>query len=252
MKRVLDWLAMGGVLSARQLGVNLRSMADYVAMRLVSRVSVAPSLTSSLSDVFQITDGREKAHQRLFCLGVNGEQIVQHRFPFAPLTGYQSYTDLRILHDLILNEIVFRLAEAARQAGWRTFWAGTNAAEIRAGSEQLIEPDALLILERGEERKAFAIEYHNEEDKRQRAFDKVRRYERARQKTELWTSAWQVETFPPVLAVFRDNAVGLGYRDAVRELNAQGTYYGKSLEGIAKGVLQEWLNVRTEKRERLF
>lgn len=197
-------------------------------------------------------DKRELAHLKFFCLGPLGEQIARQRFSFAPLTGYLAYTPSRILHDLILNETVFRMAEAARQAGWRTFWAGTNAAEIRNGSEQLIEPDALLILEKGEERKAFAIEYHNEEDKRQRAFDKVRRYERAREKAELWMSAWQVETFPPVLAVFRDNAVGLGYRDAVRELNAKGTYYGKSLEGIAKGNLQEWLNIASANREAIL
>jgi hypothetical protein len=162
------------------------------------------------------------------------------------------YTQSRIAHDLILNEIVLRLASAAREAGWRTFWAGTNAAEIRNGSEQLIEPDALLILEKGSERKLFAIEYHNEEDKRQRAFEKVRRYERARERPEAWMSAWQVETFPPVLAVFRDNAVGLGYRDAARELNARGAYYGKALEGIAKGSLREWLNVASGNRESIF
>lgn len=243
MRRVLDWLAIGGVFSADRLDTPPRKLRLYQHKRLIERL---PKL--------QYGD-REKellGKPVVYCLGVLGEQIARQRFPFAPLTGYLLYTPSRILHDLILNETVFRLAEAARQTGWRTFWAGTNVAEIRNGSEQLIEPDALLILEKDEERKAFTIEYHNEEDKRQRAFDKVRRYERAREKSALWMSAWQVETFPPVLAVFRDNAVGLGYRDAVRELNAKGTYYGKSLEGIAKGNLQEWLNVRTETRERLF
>ncbi|MEW5891361.1 MAG: replication-relaxation family protein, partial [Pseudomonadota bacterium] len=183
MKRVLDWLAMGGVLSAAQLGVPGRTLRYYQQHGLLTRVTVLPQDMGDFLECVR-ADGRKTTHESFFCLGLLGEQIARQRFSFAPLNGYLAYTPARILHDLILNEIVFRLAEAARQAGWRTFWAGTNAAEIRTGSEQLIEPDALLILERGEERKAFAIEYHNEEDKRQRAFDKVRRYERARQKTE--------------------------------------------------------------------
>lgn len=251
INRMLNWLAVGGVLSAFQLSIPGRTLRYYQKNGLVERVILPLETLNDFLEAFGI-DRREVSRQTFYCLGPIGEQIARQRFPFAPLTGYLLYTPSRVLHDLILNEIVFRLAEAARQAGWRTFWAGTNAAEIHNGSAQLIEPDALLILEKDQERKAFAIEYHNEEDKRQRAFDKVRRYERAREKAELWMSAWQVETFPPVLAVFRDTAVGLGYRDAVRELNAKGTYYGKSLDGIQRGLLEEWLNVRTETRERLF
>ncbi|MEP0805700.1 MAG: replication-relaxation family protein [Chloroflexota bacterium] len=251
MGRVLERLAMGGVMNAWQLAVPLRSLKHYINLGLVERISLPAESMKEWANLF-VSDQREERKLKFYCLGPIGEQIARQRFPFAPLTGYLLYTPSRVLHDLILNEIVFRLAEAARQAGWRTFWAGTNAAEIRSGSEQLIEPDALLVLERGEERKAFAIEYHNEQDKRQRAFDKVRRYERAREKQAPWMSAWQVETFPPVLAVFRDNAVGLGYRDAVRELNARGVYFGKSLDGIARGHVQEWLNITSGNREAIF
>ena len=248
MNRVLDWLAMGGVMSAFQIAVPGRTLRYYQQHRLIERLTLPLSEIEGFAQIFKI-DGREVTRRTLYCLGPVGEQITRQRFSFAPLTGYLLYTPVRVLHDLILNEIVLRLAGAAREAGWRTFWAGTNAAEIRSGSEQLIEPDALLILEKGEERKAFAIEYHNEEDKRQRAFDKVRRYERARERREAWMSAWQVETFPPVLAVFRDQAVGLGYRDAVKELNAKGVYYAKILDGVAAGNLREWLNVVTGSRE---
>lgn len=251
MQRAIDTLSMGGVTTAAQLNISLRLLKHYVHLTLLDRVSIFHQSQDEWVRLFDI-DRRELTHLKFFCLGPLGEQIARQRFSFAPLTGYLAYTPSRILHDLILNETVFRMAEAARQAGWRTFWAGTNAAEIRNGSEQLIEPDALLILEKGEERKAFAIEYHNEDDKRQRAFDKVRRYERAREKAVLWMSAWQVETFPPVLAVFRDTAVGLGYRDAVRELNAKGTYYGKALDGVSKNMLQEWLNITSGNRESIF
>lgn len=251
ISRMLDWLAMGGVLSAFQLSIPGRTLRYHHKKGLVERVILPLETLNDFWEAFGI-DRREASRQTFYCLGPIGEQIARQRFGFAPLSGYLAYTPSRILHDLLLNEIVFRLAEAARQAGWRTFWAGTNAAEIRSGSEQLIEPDALLVLERGEERKAFAIEYHNEQDKRQRAFDKVRRYERAREKQAPWMSAWQVETFPPVLAVFRDNAVGLGYRDAVRELNARGVYFGKSLDGIARGHVQEWLNITSGNREAIF
>jgi len=243
MNRVLDWLAMGGVLTQTQMNVPARKLRLYQQKGLIARVPL-----SSIGESDKTLLGRPTA----YCLGPLGEQITRQRFSFAPLTGYLLYTPARVLHDLILNEIVLRLASAARETGWRTFWAGTNAAEIRNGSEQLIEPDTLLILEKGEERKAFVIEYHNEEDKRQRAFDKVRRYERARERREQWMSAWQVETFPPVLAVFRDQAVGLGYWDAVKELNAKSVYYAKILDGIAAGNLREWLNVATQSREPVF
>jgi hypothetical protein len=248
INRALDWLAMGGVLSAQQLSIPGRTLRYHRKNRLLERLFIPAAEMDSFIEFF----GQGEDQCALYCLGVEGEQIARQRWSFAPLTGYLAYTPSRVLHDLILNEIVLRLASAAREAGWRTFWAGTNAAEIRNGSEQLIEPDALLILEKGSERKLFAIEYHNEEDKRQRAFEKVRRYERARERPEAWMSAWQVETFPPVLAVFRDNAVGLGYRDAARELNARGAYYGKALEGIAKGSLREWLNVASGNRESIF
>jgi hypothetical protein len=248
MARVLERLAMGGVMNAWQLGAPLRSLKHYAALELIQQVVLPKENVAEWVNLF-VPDRREETKLKFYCLGPVGEQITRQRFSFAPLTGYLLYTPARVLHDLILNEIVLRLAGAAREAGWRTFWAGTNAAEIRSGSEQLIEPDALLILEKGEERKAFAIEYHNEEDKRQRAFDKVRRYERARERREAWMSAWQVETFPPVLAVFRDQAVGLGYRDAVKELNAKGVYYAKILDGVAAGNLREWLNVVTGSRE---
>lgn len=251
MQRVLDALSMGGVLTAAQLSVPLRSLKHYVHLRLLERVFLPQQVQEEWIGLFNL-DRRELTHLRIFCLGPFGEQIARQRFPFAPLTGYLSYTPARILHDLILNEIVIRLAEAARQGGWRTFWAGTNAAEIRNGSEQTIEPDALLILEKWDERRLFAVEYHNEEDRRQRAFEKVRRYERAREKSTLWMNAWQVETFPSVLAIFRDNAVGLGYRDAVRELSAKGKYYVKSLDGVVKGNLQEWLNITNGSRESIF
>lgn len=253
MKRVLDWLAMGGVMSASQLAVNLRSISHYVGLGLIARVSEKE--LNLQTDIFAVTDGRNKSHTKLFCLGTVGEQIARQRFsPVPPLTGYLTYTPSRIAHDLFLNEIVLRLAETARAQGWRTYWAGTHAAELRKGSEQMMEPDALLILENDHQRKAFAIEYHNEEDKRQRAFEKVRRYERVREQRDLWQGGWEVETFPPVLAVFRDNVVGNGYREAAKELNAQAAYYGKSLTAFTMPDhdLAEWVNAKTGGRERLF
>lgn len=250
INRALDWLAMGGVMSASRLGIPGRTLRYYQKQQLVQRLG-ANAQFEQFAEVFEM-DKRRDSETALYCLGTLGEEIVRQRYSFPPLTGYLTYTASRILHDLILNEVVFRLAQAARKQGWRTFWAGTHAAELRSGGEQILEPDALLILENGQARKAFVIEYHNEEDKRQRAFDKVRRYERARDKPERWMSAWQVETFPPALAVFQDNAVGMGYRDAAREFQAKGTYYGKSLQGIVKGNLREWLNLTNGKKEEIF
>lgn len=240
MSRVLAWMAMGGVFTVTQLDIPVRRMRAYQHKKLFSRL-----LHTTLYG------------EPLYCLGEIGERIVRQRYaPMPPLTGYVEYTQSRVLHDVYLNEVVLRMAEAARAKGWRTWWVGTNAAEIRKGSEQIVEPDSLLVLEREGQRKAFAIEYHNEEDKRQRAFEKVRRYERLRDMPDLWMNAWELDEFPAIVAVFRDAAVGNGYRAATQEMQTQNTYYGKLLNAFAPGEtfqnLQEWVNVNTGGKEALF
>jgi hypothetical protein len=246
--RALDWLAMGGIMTASQLGVATRTLQYWQKQRLVDRVRLPTDAVSMWTQLF-VHDLR--ARPSFWCLGPAGEEIARKRYPFAPLTGYLLYAPARVLHDLILNEAVLRIARAARGEGWRVLWAGTNACEIRDGTEQLIEPDAMLILERGQERKAFAVEYHNEEERRQRAYYKVMRYERVLEMGK-WQEAWQLDSFPAILAIFRDRAVGEGYRSAVRQFNARATYYAKILDSIAAGNLREWINVSVGQRESIF
>jgi hypothetical protein len=235
-------------MAASQLGVVTRTLQYWQKQRLVDRVPLPADAASVWTQLF-VRDLRVRPS--FWCLGPAGEEIARKRYPVAPLTGYLLYPPARVLHDLILNEAVLRIARAAREAGWRVLWAGTNACEIRDGTEQLIEPDAMLILEREQERKAFAVEYHNEEDRRQRAYYKVIRYERVME-MEKWQEAWQLDSFPAILAIFRDRAVGEGYRDAIRQLNARATYYAKILDSIAAGNLREWINVSVGQRESIF
>jgi len=250
---MLDLLAFGGILSGNRFGVSGRTLRGYQASSLITRVLI-PS-----SELFFQVDRRSDVSLAFYCLGTAGEEIARRRHaPMPPLTGYLVYTHARVLHDLYLTEVVLRMAEAARARGWRTWWAGTNAAEIRKGSEQIVEPDSMLVLERDGQRKAFAIEFHNEEEKRQRAFEKVRRYERLRDMPDLWMNAWELDEFPTILAVFRDAAVGNGYRAATHEMKTKNFYYGKLLDafftfaGDTFPNLQEWVNVNTGGKEVLF
>ena len=58
--------------------------------------------------------------------------------------------------------------------------------------------------EKDEKEYLYLIEYHNEKAKRIRAADKVFKYNAAKSSEAIWADGWQTNTFPPILAVFRD------------------------------------------------
>jgi len=245
MTRLLEWMAMGGVLSPGQLGIALRNLQYYAKAGLISRI---PRM--DLEPVF------DADYQAFYCLGDVGEKIIQSRWPVAPLSGYLNYSPSRIAHDIYTNEVVLRLAKLFIQNSWSVFWAGTNAAEIRAGSEQWVEPDALLIVKKDSVVKSFAVEYHNEQGKTQRANEKVRRYSRVFSAANLWMPFWEVESFPVVLAVFRDDAVGRGYQSAAREMSSNNvTFLCKSIRAFdagANGNIESWINAASGQRESIL
>ena len=132
--------------------------------------------------------------------------------------------------------------------GWRRRLGRYEGALRETGQARtLVEPDALIRFRRDGQERAFLLEYHNEE-KASRAEDKVKRYENACANGD-WRGAWEVETFPPVLAVCLHPIVSTGYVNAVQGRRTRCVYYGKMLKSILDGNINGWVNISTNTKE---
>jgi len=251
MRRVIGWLSMGGVWSAAQLGVPLRTLQRWAQMGVIQRLPFSTGqVAETLTRYGYPLDGRKRSQITLYRLGSVGEVLAKHLYPMTPLHT-PDYSLERLMHDFFTNEIVLRLAILGREQGWGVWWAGTNAAELRKGSEQILEPDALLVFRRDDGERVYAVEYHGERGTR-RARDKVRRYERAYSMDDLWESIWETETFPAVLAVFHDPAVGRGYKESLTQKRSNVRFYGKLLRSLFEGKVGTWKRIDTGTRENLL
>ncbi len=243
----LDLLANGGVLSARRLNVAERTLRKLTLGRLVDRLVIdEQELQSACADL-----GLPETCSPLYTLGPIGIEIATQRNDVVPPGGYQGYSLMRVLHDVVTNEIVLRLAEAIGAQGWKVEWLGKYEATLTDKAQKvLLEPDALLRFRKDGQERACALEYHNE-DWQARAAQKVEKYETALNEGN-WRERWEVETFPPVLAVFWQPIVGTGYKNATAGKRLACAYYGKLLKTVLEGKLDEWINVATGAKESLL
>ncbi len=254
--QVIELLASGGILSSQQLGflVAPSTLDDYTrkGKRFLYRLPIAPAELSTVFESYGLDGGDEP---RLYVLGQIGVELATMRLGQSPVTGHLAYSLNRIMHDVILNEIILRLFNLADDAGWAVIWKGTNDGALynTDHSRKVLEPDALLILEKdGMETLHFCIEYHNE-DKRTRAERKVDKYASVFANNEnLWRYQWETYTFPRVLTVFSKRIVGEGYRDRLAESPCKVQFYGKLLSSVLQDKLEEWLNLNTRKREKIL
>jgi len=245
----LDQLYAGGIMTVDQLGINPRTLRRYAAKRIMGRYAFSPNFViERLRDEY----GLVVENGQLYTLGLVGAEIVQIRHGIKPPSGYLAYTLERVLHDVVVNEIIQRIAASGETEGWNTVWASKYEATIFRDETPILEPDAFIRLEREGEVRSFLIEYHNE-DKRTRAVQKVRQYERAWE-SDLWQETWEVQDFPPLLAVFRKEIVGEGYLDGIKEsAPVVVTYYGRALKGIwEEDGLVTWFNINKEKKGNVF
>ncbi|MFZ6028190.1 MAG: hypothetical protein ACOYYS_10795 [Chloroflexota bacterium] len=244
---MLDLLATGGVMRASQLGLADRTLRKYAHGRLIDRL---PCITRQLSQALGAL-GLPGDDESLYTLGPVGSEIAKQRHGHPPPGGYLGFTLQRTLHDLLCNEIVLRLSAFAEGLGWSVGWVNGQGAALHKDGEAILEPGALLKLQKGGQGKCFLLEYHDE-DKAMRAGEKVRRYEAAF-RSNIWPGQWETDAFPAVLAVFRSEIVGRGYLDAIREREqVRVTYYGKRLDGVLAKNLAEWRNVASGQREALL
>lgn len=244
----LDLLFAGGIMTVEQLGVNARTLRRYAAKRVVDRYPFSPNLVIKRLGEYGLT----VENGQLYTLGPVGAKIAEIRHGIKPPSGYLAYTLERVLHDVIVNEIVQRIAKQASVEGWETIWASKYESSLFREDTPILEPDAFIRLERVDEEYPFLIEYHNE-DKRTRAIQKVRQYERAWE-SDLWQDTWEADEFPPLLAVFRNEIVGEGYLDGIKESSPVGcSYYGRSLKGVLElNGLENWFNINHEKKGKVF
>lgn len=249
--RSIDLLATGGVLSAERLGSF--GTSERTLQRL-AKAWVLERLVRDGDEVRRSLEGfglESKQRPNLYTLGPVGIEIATGRHDVPPPSGYQGYSLSRVLHDVITNEIVLRLAEAIG-AGWTVEWLGKYEGTLtdKAQKQVLLEPDALIRFRKDGEERALLLEYHNE-DKRSRAALKVEKYEAAFNEGN-WRERWEVETFPPVLAVFHQPIVGVGYKSAVEGKRLHCAYYGKTLKAVLDGKLDEWVNVASSEKETIL
>ena len=246
--RILDWLFVGGVMSAAQLELKARSLRQYTKSRLIDRL---PHLVQATAEEFEksgipFADPKET---QLYILGPVGLEVIKDRHAFSPLSGYLSYPLARVMHDVILNEIVLRILSYAAELGWDATWRGTNSASLinPENKQKIVEPDALLVFKKAGQERAFCIEFHHNEDKQTRAELKIRHYQAAFE-SGLWRAQWDLETFPAVLPVFTEKIVGTGYLNTLRERKSDVIFYGKLLAGVLQNNMAEWAQFNTNER----
>jgi hypothetical protein len=248
LDRAVNYLSVGGVLAAYQMGVSPRTLRRYRDLRVIDRL---PQATPDLVEMFKsygLPLPVKNNQIQFFTLGPVGIEISKMRYGHNPPSGYLGYTLERIMHDIVLNEIVLRIAQEAITYGWAPIWISEGEATLYQDNRQILKPDAMLRLKKDDDEKVFLFEYHNE-DKSTRAVDKVQRYERAAAKKEIWSKAWEVETFPPVLAAFRHSIVGTGYQESTSDREtARCKFYGRTLRTVLEDTGQ-WFNFASHAKE---
>lgn len=246
--RALDLLFAGGIMTVDQLDLNPRTLRRYAAKRVLDRYAYSPSFVVETLGAY----GLQVENGQLYTLGPVGSHIAEIRHGIKPPSGFLAFSVERVLHDVIVNEIVFRVFQEAEANGWQIIWASKYESSIFREDVPILEPDAFIRLERDGAVFPFLIEYHNE-DKRTRAIQKVRQYERAWE-SDLWQAPWEIDEFPPLLAIFRKPIVGEGYKDGIKESRPVGVdYYGRALSSVlAAGGLAEFVHINKHKKGKVF
>jgi hypothetical protein len=256
-KHVIYMLAHGGVLSSDQLSflVAESTLDDYTQAdkRMLDRLPYSSDEVIAAFQEHGLPCESEKP--RLYVLGPVGIELARRQLEMTPVTGYLSYSLERIMHDVITNEIILRLYRFGKQHGWRIALSGTSEGALYSAdySHKILEPDALVTMQKDDEEPLlFCIEYHNE-DHRTRAERKIDKYELVRANNEkIWQTTWETDNFPGVLAVFRKRIVGEGYHDKLKAEPVGVQFYGKLLKGVMQDNLAEWANFTSGQKEPLF
>jgi hypothetical protein len=247
LDRAVNLLSMGGIMTAAQMGVSPRTLQRYRDFRVVDRIPHNASVILDLFKVYGLLIPEQQSKLLLFTLGPVGIEISKMRYEMKPPSGYLGYSLDRMMHDVVVNEIVLHISRQARVHGWVTVWVSEGKAALYRNQQQLIKPDAMLRLKKDGEEFLYLIEYHNE-DHSSRTKQKVQQYERIRYSDE-WREIWMTDIFPPVLAAFRYSIVGRGYAENINARESMYVnFYGRMLPSIFKDI-DRWFNFSSEQKE---
>lgn len=219
--RTLSALTSTGVLTTVQLQslvqVSTRSLNRYHQQHFIDTLIAPESL-----EKFQLPISKTTRLQ-LHTLGVVGLAIADLREQLT--SSYAGYSSHQITHDVLCNQVALNLIQHGKALGYTPTWYGKYEARVygqeTGKTKCLLEPDTLLVFSKpNKPKRAFIIEYHNE-DHRNRTRDKVERYEREA-RNQYWRDTWPLDDFPIVLAAFTHKAVADGYTEAVAEVRGRG------------------------------
>jgi len=251
LERVIILLLSAGVLPQYRIPISGRVLRQYHQRRILDRLPyTSVEIRAALQSYGLPVPDAERS--LLYTLGPVGIEIVRERHTFPPPGGFLSAPLERVLHDLAVNEIVFHLSDLAMADGWTPVWSSKYEASLWKDRKEaaLLEPDAFLCFKKDGLEQVYLIEYHNE-DKRTRAMSKVRRYEAAFQQDKVWIEQWEVETFPPVLVVYRQGIVGQGYQEEIKDNPGKVRFYGRSLEGFFQDA-SAWYDFQKNEKVKPF
>lgn len=249
-KYALDYLAVGGVMTAAQMDVGPRSFRRHRENRIVDRLAYTSDKVEEKYLEYGLPLPDNKTYLQLYTLGPVGVEIAKLRYDIVPPEGYWAYSLERLMHDIVVNELVLRVGKLAVAHDWHIDWIGEQEASLYQNNRQILKPDALICLKKDEQVRFYLLEYHNE-DKSTRAAKKVRRYEEAHS-SNLWQGAWETNQFPPVLSSFRKPIVGAGYQEGVQERNTVNcTYYGMTLSTLLENP-NEFFNFNVGEKENVW
>ncbi len=251
--QTISALTTTGVLTTIQLQslvqISKRSLNRYHQQHLIDTL-IAPELLER----FQLPSAKTSRVQ-LHTLGAVGLAIAEHRGQLA--ASYTGYGTHQIVHDVLCNQVAINLIQHAKNNGYQVDWYGKYEARVYgkdAGKTKcVLEPDVLLVFTKpNQPKRAFIIEYHNE-DHRNRTQDKVERYEREA-RNQYWRETWPLDEFPIVLAAFTHKAVADGYTEAVADARGRGLccrFLGKQF-AVADPSPAQWWDFDGKRLEGIF
>ncbi len=217
----INVLITAGVLTTMQLQAithaSVRSLRRYHFQHLLNHLYAPESLAHlPINPV-------DSSRLRLYTLGTLGLAIAQEQGKNVP--SYAGYGSQQLAHDVLCNQVVLDLIQHGKARGYAATWYGKYETRVygadTAKTRCVLEPDALLIFHKANApKRAFLIEYHNE-DHRNRTRDKVDRYERE-VRNQFWREFWPLDDFPLVLAAFTHKVVADGYVEALGEVRGRG------------------------------
>lgn len=207
LARVITLLATGGVFLEEHLielsGAKRRTLQRYRQKGYLDLLPTPLKLDSLYKSA------------RVYALGPIGHALAELQHGTVP-TGYLNTSTDRVTHDTLCNLVYYHLYLATRELGYTAILLSKYEATIHNKKGQpILEPDACIILLKGNQSTKFLIEYHNENFS-SRAAEKVKKYEYIYEDAN-WREQWHVKTFPSILIVTTHAAVAHGYKKDIEE-----------------------------------